>query len=733
MMNFQKFEQQVQEAQQRLENLQNCGEYSSKTLKELQQETLTELFIALEELNVATEEIQQQNEELMATRQELELERQRYQELFDFAPDGYLVTDERGIIQEANFTAANLLNLSRQFLSGKPLDIFINPAERDIFNSKWLRIKNSLAKEFNNTESSSTNKYSKNREHNYSNIVSIGDWEINLQPREKEPLPVIISISASCATPSQGITLHWLFRDVSDRKQAEQKIREQAALLDVATDAIFVSDFQDRILFWNKGAEKLYGWKKEEAIGKQVDTLLYRSLIPELAEIKREITIKGEWKGELNQITKTGSDVIVESRWSLVKDDRNNPQSILIVNTDITLSKKLQAQYFRHQRLESLGILASGISHDLNNILTPILGFAQLLPIKIPNADKQQLQMFGMIENNAKRGAALLKQILRFARGVEGEKELLLVSYLLSDIKQVAQEIFPKSIAIVKQVPSDLWAINGDITQLHQVCMNLCLNAKDAMPNGGILTIAAENFYVDENYAHMEFQAKVGHYVIVTVSDTGTGIAPEIIKKIFDPFFTTKEKDKGTGLGLANVISIVQNHDGFIKVSSELQKGTQFRVFLPAQITATQETKLLENKENLLRGNDELILVVDDETNICQFTQSSLSTYGYRVLTASNGIEAIGLYVEHKHEISVVLMDIMMPSMDGIATIRILQQINPQVKIIITSGLTFDNPIYQSLDKNENIKAFLSKPFTSTELLTILHKVFNPQPPIPNP
>jgi two-component system, cell cycle sensor histidine kinase and response regulator CckA len=727
-MNFEKFEQQVQEAQQRLENLQGCEQCSSKPLKEIQQETLTELFIALEELNVATEEIQQQNEELMATRQQLELERQRYQELFDFAPDGYLVTDERGIIQQANITAANLLNLNRKFLSGKPLDIFINPAERDTFNSKWSRIKNFLAKEFNNTENSSTNQYSKEREYNYSNTVSIGDWEINLQPREKELLPVVISISASRAMQSQGITLHWLFRDVSERKQAEQKIREQAALLDVTTDAILVSDFQDRILFWNKGAEKLYGFKKEEALGKQIHELLYRNSIAEIGKIKLEIVDKGKWQGELNQITKTGSNIIVESCWSVVKDDRNNPRSILVVNTDITLSKKLQAQYFRHQRLESLGILASGISHDLNNILTPILGFSQLLPLKVPNADEQQLQMFGMIENNAKRGAALLKQILRFARGVEGEKELLLVSYLLSDIKQIAQEIFPKSIAIVKQVPSDLWAINGDITQLHQVCMNLCLNAKDAMPDGGILTIAAENFYVDENYAYMESQAKVGHYVIVTVSDTGIGIAPEIIQKIFNPFFTTKEKDKGTGLGLANVVSIVQNHGGFIKVSSELGKGTQFRVFLPAQITKTQETKLLENEQNLLRGNDELILVVDDEPNICQFTKSSLSTYGYRVLTACNGIEAIGLYVEHKHEVKVVLMDIMMPSMDGIAAIQILQKINPQIKIIITSGLTFDNPIYRSLDNNENIKAFLSKPFTSTELLTKLHEIVNPNP-----
>jgi two-component system cell cycle sensor histidine kinase/response regulator CckA len=721
-MNFTKFEQQVREAQQRLENIQSCEGCSSQRLKEIQQETLIELSIALEELNVATEELQQQNEELMATRQQLELERQRYRELFDFAPDGYLVTDDRGIIQEANFTAANLLNLSRRFLSGKPIDIFIDPAKRDIFNSQWSQIKNFLVKEFDKTEGSSTNEDLKDREQIYENTISIGDREINLQPRGKEPLPVLISVSASCSMPNQGITLHWLFRDISDRKQAEQKIREQAALLDVATDAIVVYDFQDRILFWNKGAEKIYGWKKEEALERKVDELLYRQSVPELAEIQTKIVEKGKWQGELPQITKAGEKIIVESRWSLVCDDRHNPQAILVVNTDITLSKKLQAQYLRHERLESLGILASGISHDLNNILTPILGFAQLLPLKVPDANEQQKQMFKTIETNAKRGSTLLKQILRFARGVEG-KELLMVSFLLFDIKQVLQETFPKSIEIVKQVPSDLWTINGDITQLHQVLMNLCLNAKDAMPDGGTLKIAAENFYVDENYAFMKSKAKVGAYVIVTVSDTGTGISPEIVEHIFEPFFTTKEVGRGTGLGLANAMSIVKSHGGFIKVSSEVGKGTQFRVFLPAEQTAGVKIKLLENEQNLLRGNDELILVVDDEVSICEFTKSSLLTYGYRVLTANNGIEAIGLYVEHKDEIKAVLMDIMMPSMDGISAIRTLQQINPEVKIVVTSGLTLDNSIYKALDNNNKIEAYLSKPYNSTELLTILSQV----------
>ncbi len=504
-----------------------------------------------------------------------------------------------------------------------------------------------------------------------------------------------------------------------ERKQAEQKIREQAALLDVATDAILVRDLDNQILFWNKGAERLYGWKALDALGKNANELLYRESLSQLTLIEKTLHEKGEWQGEMHQVTKDGNELIVESRWTLVRDSEKKPKSVLVVNTDITQKKQLEAQFLRAQRMESIGTLAGGIAHDLNNVLAPILMTAQFLETQLH--DEQSKRLLSILVTNAKRGANLVKQVLSFARGVEGKRKILQVKFLISEIKQIAKETFPKSIEICTNLPQNLWTVSGDATQLHQVLLNLCVNARDAMPHGGTLSISAENLFIDENYAGMNLDARTGSYLVITVTDTGMGIPAEILDRIFEPFFTTKEVGQGTGLGLSTVIGIIKSHGGFVKVYSEVGRGTQFKVFLPA--VGAAETQQLEDLE-LPQGDGELILVVDDEAAIRDITKTSLQTYNYKALTASDGIEAVALYAEHREEISVVLTDMMMPFMDGPTTIRTLQKINPQVKIIATSGLASSDKLTTAA--GTGVETFLSKPYTVKELLKTINGVLHP-------
>ncbi|MBD2775651.1 ATP-binding protein [Iningainema tapete] len=502
--------------------------------------------------------------------------------------------------------------------------------------------------------------------------------------------------------------------ELTERKQAEEKIREQAALLDIATDAIVVRDLENKILFWNKSAERIYGYSSEEALGKDAAELLYKDTSAKLTEALHQVKHIGCWCGELTKVDKNGTEVIIESRWTLVRDEQGNPKSILTVGTDITQKKQLEAQFLRAQRLESLGTLAGGIAHDLNNILAPMLMSAQLLQMRI--TEKQNQQLLQTIVTNAQRGAALVKQVLSFTRGVETKRAILQLRHLILEIEQFAKQTFPKSIELRQDIAPDLWTVFGDATQLHQVLMNLVINARDAMPYGGVLSIRAENFFVDETYARMNIEATVGPYIVITIKDTGIGMPPEILDRIFEPFFTTKEVGKGTGLGLSTVLGIVKSHGGFINVTSTVEQGTQFQVFLKAVLeNQKQPTKNLE----LPAGNGELILVVDDEAEIRTITKIMLETYNYKVITASDGIEAMALYAQHRNEISVVLIDIMMPTMDGLTTIRALQKMNPLVKIIASSGIEENKHLTQA----SGVKTFLSKPYTVKQLLQTIQTI----------
>jgi PAS domain S-box-containing protein len=509
-------------------------------------------------------------------------------------------------------------------------------------------------------------------------------------------------------------------RDISGRKAAEQKIGEQAMLLNIATDAILVRDLHNRIRFWNNGAERIYGWSAVEAIDRDAIDLLCRDSSPVAATAFETVLQQGEWQGELTKVTKTGQQVIVQSRWTLVRDEENNPKEILSVDTDITEKKQLEAQFLRAQRLESLGTLASGIAHDMNNVLTPILAASQLLPLRLTNLDDRSQSLVHMLEESAKRGTALVQQILSFARGSDGTRTPLQIRHILAEVVRVARQTFPKSIDLsLNLVTTELWSLTADATQLHQVLMNLMVNARDAMPDGGTLTIAAENLIVDENYAQVNIDARVGPYVVVTVTDTGSGIPPEVLERIFEPFFTTKAQGNGTGLGLSTTLGIVKSHGGFIHAYSDVGRGTSFKIYLPAE--ASSETVSAIDILDLPIGNGELILVVDDEVSVREIVKASLEAYNYRVMTANDGIQAISLYAQHKSEIQFILLDLMMPSLDSPSTILALQQIDPDVSIVVMSGLSANESIKNI--SQVQVQGFLAKPFTSQELLQTLQRL----------
>uniref|UniRef100_B8HRN3 histidine kinase n=1 Tax=Cyanothece sp. (strain PCC 7425 / ATCC 29141) TaxID=395961 RepID=B8HRN3_CYAP4 len=501
--------------------------------------------------------------------------------------------------------------------------------------------------------------------------------------------------------------------DITPQKIAEQTIRSQAALIDITSDAMSVRSLDNEILFWNRAAEKIYGWTANEVLGQHATHLLYRDPA-QLEPAFQAVLAEDSWQGELSAVTKTGQELTIASRWTLMRNGEGQPEAILIVDTDITEKKQLESQFLRAQRLESIGTLASGMAHDLNNMLTPILASSQLLQKQFPEGRSQEI--LKIIEANARRGADLIRQVLTFARGTEGKRIPLQVKHLLTEIQQICERTFPKSITIVLDVVSTLSTILADPTQLHQVLMNLCVNARDAMSVGGQLQLRLEDFFIDENYARL-LALQSGAYIVITVADTGTGIAPEVLERIFDPFFTTKAVGQGTGLGLSVAEGIIRSHGGIITVESEVGHGSQFKLYLPAATTSPAQT--LPEQNNSL-GQGELILVVDDEANLLTITQTILEDHNYRVITASNGIAAISTYVQHQHEIRVVLMDMIMPEMDGATTIAVLKKINPQNKIIACSGLS---SLLLQDDLSVGINASLAKPYTADELLTIVAQV----------
>ncbi|MCI0391130.1 MAG: PAS domain S-box protein [Acidobacteria bacterium] len=651
------------------------------------------------------------------------------EDLYNNAPCGYHSLDPNGVIIRINDTELRWLGYTREEVIGRMrYTELLSPAGLQSFHEKFPLFKSQ---------------------------GWINNIEFEMVRKDGSTFPVLLNATAVKDTSGNYVMSRSTVFDLSERKRIEEElerhVHEQTAELAVANEALQAEIAQRRnteeeikavaeryrIVFdsnplpmWiydpetlvflavNEAAVGHYGYKREEFMKMTAKDIRLAEDMPFLLEAlaispsERSKPRLGRHRtkgGMLIDVEVLSHDLMLEGKLAR-----------LVIANDITEKKRLEANLLRSQRVESLGTLAGGIAHDLNNVLSPISMSIFLLRSKVNDAHGQEI--LETLEEIVERGTMMIKRVLSFAKGVEGERVALNPKRVLREIVNVLKDTLPKTIIINYHADDNLASVSGNPTQLHQVLMNLCVNARDAMPLGGTLTITAEDATLDDHYARMVPDAKPGHYVLVSVRDTGVGIPPQNVDKVFDPFFTTKEPGKGTGLGLATSLGIVRNHKGFINLYSEVGKGTEFKIYLPALEVAQAPTETGEQPEPPA-GIGELILVVDDEASILRITRSTLEAFGYRVLTASDGTEAMALYMENRGEVKAVLTDMVMPYMDGAATIRALRKLSPQLPIIASSGLS-------DLGKGEEarslgVQRFLPKPYTAEKLLWTLKEVLD--------
>ncbi len=550
-------------------------------------------------------------------------------------------------------------------------------------------------------------------------------WEGEIINRRKDGTlyPELMTITPVCGKDGHISGFVAIKQDFTERKRIEEELRNSEErfrqLAENIREVFWVTDpAQNEMLYISPAYELIWGQTCESLHQSPRNWL--EAIHSEDRERVRQAAVAKQAQGQYDEVYRItrpdGGLRWIHDRAFPVPAADGQVYRIVGIAEDITERKKLEAQFLRAQRMESIGTLAGGIAHDLNNVLAPILVSIELLKDDVQSPDGRAT--LEMMLSCTQRGAELVKQVLTFARGVEGERIEIHLGHLLRDIRQVMRETFPKDIQTVLESARDLWPVLGDPTQLHQVFMNLSVNARDAMPRGGKLQLKAENVVLDEIYSGMNPDSRSGPHVVISFADTGTGIPPEIQERMFEPFFTTKETGKGTGLGLSTVMAIVRSHGGFINVYSELGSGTTFKVYLPARDQSPAVVEATVQETQLPRGQGECVLVVDDEAGIRDLTGKTLERFGYRVMTAANGAEAVALYAQHRDQIAVVLTDMAMPVMDGATTVIALKSINPAVRIICSSGLEAREGITSTL--GTSIHQFIAKPYTAETILKAL-------------
>ncbi len=511
--------------------------------------------------------------------------------------------------------------------------------------------------------------------------------------------------------------------DQSEKREIQNRLRLLASALNSAGDPILITDLEGRIEWVNATFTATTGYTEEETLGKKPGELFKSGKHDDVfyRQMWQRILDGGIWSDEMINRHKDGSLHPEHVTITPVKDPGGPISHFIAIKRDLTQEKEREQQLLRIQRMQSVGTLAGGIAHDLNNLLTPVLmGIGILKKLDMPSDARQLLHE---MESSVRRGADLVKQVLTFARGTLGERGEIPLAQLIEEISSIIRNTFPRNIEFELDLPGSLPTLIGDTTQIHQVLINLCVNARDAMPNGGKMTLRIRSIHLDAVAASANTEARSGKYLQIEVRDTGTGMSKEVKEHIFEPFFSTKKTGEGTGLGLSTMLGIVRSHGGFVEVESEPNRGSGFLVYLPLERRHSKDPfppQPVVKVTGASSGKGYRILLVDDEPAVLNTTRRTLEASGYTVLTAQNGIEALTLFASQHASIDLVLTDLMMPQMDGAALITAIQHIKPGQAIIAVTGL-------ETGDLSQKVARMgiprLVKPFSTDDLIQHLNKV----------
>ena len=750
---------------------------------------------------------------------------EKYRRIVDTANEGVWVIDQAQTISFANRKMAEMTGYCLEELLGRPLSEFYFPEDLHDHEVQMERRRQGLAS-------------------HYERRVRRKDGSERWFVVSAVPMFEEGSFIGSLA----------MYSDISERKQAEVALRERAAalqeqaeLLDLALDSIIIRDLENRVIFWNQGAEKSYGWTSPEALGKVTHSLLQTEFPQPLLAIEDELLREGRWEGELTHTRRDGSTMVVASRWALSRDDEGHPRAILEINnditrrkrtdealranemrlqaileasadpvvvcdsqgnttfvnpaftrvfgwtaeevlgrqipfvpddqksitqkmiqqlyehgetvtlqtkrltrsgeardivisaaripdvndkmggmvvnlTDVTHTKKLEAQLRQSQKMEAIGTLAGGIAHDFNNILGAVMGYSELA-LELAQEGRANVEELNQVLKATDRARRLVKQILTFSRKAEADLKPLNLNTSVRQALNLLLPTLPKMIDIETNLAHDLKVVEADSNQMEQVLLNLASNAADAMPEGGKLVIETHNETLDQEYCSHHLDMIPGDYVLLIVSDTGLGMDAQTMEHIFDPFFTTKAVGKGTGLGLATVYGIVKSHQGEVLCYSEPGMGTSFKVYLPAFKTDSYNASTKEPFSNRHLRGSETILLVDDEQPLRELGQLTLSGMGYQVLTADCGESALELFKDRQNQIDLVVMDLSMPGMGGHKCLKEMLAISPRARVVIASGYSANGQVKASLESGA--AGYVAKPFRREDLLTTVRDVLD--------
>jgi two-component system, cell cycle sensor histidine kinase and response regulator CckA len=638
----------------------------------------------VQELQIHQIELEMQNEQLEQARTETEAALELYTDLYEFAPSGYFTLDRDGTIRQANLTGSGLLGVDRSRLVNRNFQLFVAENSRPVFQAFAAKVFASHVRE---------------------------TCEAVLLREGKPPFYARIeAVSSDSGQECRAVVV-----DITERKRSEEKIQEQASLLELSQDAIYVRSLDEKIQYWNKGAEQLYGWTAEEAIHGDFGKMGHEERTAfEVA--KRIFLEEGNWSGEVRKLTKTRQEVVVASRWTLLRDGQGNPSSILVIDTDITEQRQLEAQ-FRTQRLELIGTLAGGIAHDLNNILQVIVTNLDLAASAVA-LDERLPKYLDDASQGAKRATNLSRRLLTFSKGGAPIKQALDVAEILTHAVLLA--LSGSKLKSHFAFQRDLYPVFGDPVQLTQVIENVVINACEATPQRGKLLVRAEN--VDENLPASS-GLPAGRYVRIEIQDNGTGIPENIRDRIFEACFTTKPG--GSGLGLATVKSIMQQHGGGITIESKAGRGTTVSLMLPAAVHRP-DPPVAALPPPVVKATGR-ILVIDDEEMILSVVGTMLNSLGYECAVAQDGVSGCHKYNRAKSEgspFAAVLLDATIPNgVSGEEALKLLLEADPNARVILCSGYA-DNDL---INKAEQLgfKAFLAKPFSISDFVSVFNKVLS--------